>query len=166
VFFFAQKIEMQKQEYIMRILLSEVFDPRSIRLNLEGKTKEEVFIELAEAITALHPECDRASMLAALWERENKLTTGIVPGVAFPHASCGGINNIAGAIGVSQAGIDYGALDNKPVYVVFMLAISDKTTENHLRILNQLFLLAQSEAIEIIKKAQNVNTVKDILSRF
>jgi len=30
--------------------------------------------------------------------------------------------------------------------VVFMLAISDKATENHLHILNQLFTLAQSEA--------------------
>jgi len=150
----------------MGILLSEVFDPRSIRLNLEGKTKEEIFIELAEAISAVHPECDRASMLASLWERENKLNTGIVPGVAIPHTIYGGINNIAGAIGTSQTGIDYGAPDHKPVHVVFMLAISDKATENHLHILNQLFVLAQSEAIAIIRKAQNEQTVMDILSHF
>jgi len=150
----------------MRILLSEVFDPRSIRLNLESKTKEEVFIELAEAISEVHPECDRASMLASLWERENKLSTGIGSGVAIPHTTYGGINNIAGAIGISQAGIEYGALDNKPVHVVFMLTISDKATENHLRILNQLFTLAQSEAIAIIRDAKNTETVINILSRF
>jgi mannitol/fructose-specific phosphotransferase system IIA component (Ntr-type) len=150
----------------MRILLDEIFDPRSIKLNLEGKTKEGIFIELAEAITAVHPECNRASMLASLWERENKLSTGIGSGVAVPHALCGGIKDIAGAIGISQTGIEYGALDHKPVHVVFMLAINDKATENHLRILNQLFLLAQSEAIAIIRKAQNAQTVKDILSRF
>jgi len=150
----------------MGILLSEVFDQRAIFLNLESKDKESIFKELAEAISAVHPECDCASMLAALWERENKLNTGIVPGVAFPHTIYGGINNIAGAIGISQTGIDYGALDDKPVYVVFMLAISDKAMENHLRILNQLFTLAQSEAIAIMKKAQNTQAVKDILSHF
>jgi mannitol/fructose-specific phosphotransferase system IIA component (Ntr-type) len=156
----------KRQEFIMGSLLSEVFDPQSIKFNLEGKTKEAVFIELAEAISALHPECDRALMLASIWERENKLNTGIISGVAIPHALCGGINNIAGAIGISQTGIDYGALDNGPVYIVFMLAISDKATENHLHILNQLFALTQSEAIAIIRKTQNTQTVKDILSRF
>jgi hypothetical protein len=50
----------------MRILLNDIFDPRSVKINLEANTKEGVFIELAEAITAVHPECDRASMLAAL----------------------------------------------------------------------------------------------------
>jgi mannitol/fructose-specific phosphotransferase system IIA component (Ntr-type) len=45
-----------------------------------------------------------------------------------------------------------------------MLLISDKAAENHLRILNQLFLLAQSEAITVIRNAQNIETVKDILS--
>ena len=150
----------------MRILLNEVFDPRSIRLNLEAKTKEEIFIELAEAITAVHPECDRASLLASLWERENKLSTGVVSGVAIPHTIYGGINNIAGAIGISQTGIDYGAPDHKPVHVVFMLAINDKATENHLRFLNQIFTLAQSEAITIIREAKNTETVINILSRF
>ena len=148
----------------MGILLSEVFDPQSILLNLEGKTKEGIFTELSEAICAAHPECDRASMLASLWERENKLSTGIVSGVAIPHSIYGGINNIAGAIGISKTGIDYGALDNEPVYVVFMLVISDKATESHLRILNQIFALSQSEAITIIRNAQNTDVVKDILS--
>ncbi len=150
----------------MRILLNEVFDPRAIKLNLEGKTKEDIFIELAEAIRAVHPECERASMLASLWERENKLSTGIGSGVAIPHTTYGGINNIAGAIGVSKTGIEYGTIDHKPVNVVFMLVISDKATENHLRILNQLFTLAQSEAIAIIREAKNTQIVKDILSRF
>jgi len=149
----------------MGIFLSDVFDPRSIKLSLEGKTKEDIFVELAEAITIVHPECDRASMLASMWERENKLNTAIVSGVAIPHALYGGINDIVGAIGISQAGIDYGASDQKPVYVVFMLAISGNKTENHLRILNQLFALSQSEAISIIRKAQKTQVVTDILSR-
>jgi len=150
----------------MRILLSEVFNPRAIILNLESKTKDGIFIELAEAISAVHPECDRASMLAALWERENKLSTGIGSGVAIPHTTYGGISNIAGAIGISQTGIEYAALDHQPVNVVFMLVINDKATENHLRILNQLFTLAQSDKIGIIRNAQNTQTVNDILFRF
>ena len=150
----------------MSILLSDIFDPRSIKLNLEGKTKEAVFTELADAITAINPECDRASVLASIWERENKLSTGIIPGVAIPHAFCEKTKNIAGAIGISQTGIEYDALDNKPVYVVFMLVIGGAEREEHLHVLNQISMLAQSEFLATIKKAQNTQTIQTILSRF
>ncbi|MDR2729956.1 MAG: PTS sugar transporter subunit IIA, partial [Treponema sp.] len=91
----------------MEIFLNEIFESRSIILNLEGKTKEEVFSELTKAITAAHPECNESSMLASLWERENKLSTGIGSGIAIPHATYEGIDKIAGAIGISQTGIEY-----------------------------------------------------------
>lgn len=148
------------------MLLHEIFDERSIRLNLEGKTKQAVFIELVDAIAAACPECNRTVMLAALWEREDKMSTGIASGVAIPHAFHRGINNMAGAIGISQNGIEYGALDNKPVYVVFMLAMGEPAEENHLRTLNQIFTLVQSEALAMIKKAKNAKDIHTILARF
>jgi mannitol/fructose-specific phosphotransferase system IIA component (Ntr-type) len=150
----------------MGILLSEIFDLRTIKLNLEGATKEAAFNELSDAITAVHPECDQTLMLAALWERENKMSTGITSGIAVPHAICKGINSIAGAIGISQTGIEYGALDNEPVYVIFMLAMSEPARENHLFVLNQIARLAQSKMFASIKDADNVQQVYDILSRF
>jgi mannitol/fructose-specific phosphotransferase system IIA component (Ntr-type) len=36
--------------------LHDIFDPRSIKLNLEGKTKEDVFMELIEAVRVVHPD--------------------------------------------------------------------------------------------------------------
>ena len=149
----------------MILQLSDIFDSGSIKLNLEAKTKEAVFSELVNAIAVSHPDFDCASMLASLWERENKLSTGIASGVAIPHAFCRGIDNIVGAIGVSKAGIEYGALDSKPVYVVFMLAIGAPASENHLHILNKIFSIAQSEALLLIRKAQDAQAVQAILSR-
>jgi mannitol/fructose-specific phosphotransferase system IIA component (Ntr-type) len=135
-------------------------------LNLKSQTKEEAFMELTGAIAAVHPECDSETMLAALWEREKKMSTGIASGVAIPHAMCQGITKIAGAIGISRTGIDYDALDHKPVYVVFMLAMGLPAEENHLRILNQIFKLAQSEALALIRNAKNNKDIYAILSKF
>jgi len=148
----------------MGISLSEIFEPRSIILNLDGKTKESVFNELTKAITAVHSEYDYPSVLASLWERENKLSTGIGSGIAIPHAFYEGINKITGAIGISQTGIEYNALDQKAVNIVFMLIIGRQAHENHLYVLNQLSTLAQSEAPALIKKAHNKETIIDILS--
>jgi len=148
----------------MGIFLNEIFEPRSIILNIDGKTKEEVFNELTGAIADVHSEYDYSSMLASLWERENKLSTGIGSGIAIPHAFYEGVNKIAGAIGISQAGIEYNALDQKAVNIVFMLIIGRQANENHLYVLSQLSTLAQSEAFSMIKKAQNKETIMDILS--
>jgi len=150
----------------MSILLSDIFNPQSIKLGLEGKTKKEVFAELTGIIAAAHPGCGQAPLLEALWEREHKLSTGIAPGIAIPHAFCGGIEGIGGALGVSQEGIEYDALDSEPVYVVFMLAIGEPAKEHHLRVLNQIFALTQSEALEMIRNAKSPQDVQAILSRF
>ena len=150
----------------MGILLSDVFDSRAIILNLQSKTKEEVFAELSNAIADVHPECAREDMIHALWEREDKLSTGIASGVAIPHAMCRGLGKTVGAIGVAQAGIEYYALDQKPVDVIFMLILREPADENHLRILNQIFKLAQSEALALVRKAESVQEICAVLSRF
>jgi len=146
--------------------LIDIFDLRSIKLNLDGKSKDMVFDELIDAITDLHPECNTIELFAGIKEREEKMTTGIIPGMAIPHAYCSGIKDIAGAIGISRHGIDYGALDNKPVYVVFLLIISKERKEKHLHVLNIICQLAQSELINKIKSAESAEEVHNILSGY
>jgi mannitol/fructose-specific phosphotransferase system IIA component (Ntr-type) len=146
-------------------LLSNIFDLQSIKLDLDGKTKETAIDELIDTITILHPEVNRAELFAAVREREEKMSTGIANGVAIPHASCGGIGNMVGAIGVSKKGIEYGALDNQPVHIVFLLAMSQRANENHLQILNLIFKFAQSETLELMKSAKNAEEIYAILSR-
>lgn len=150
----------------MRMLLSEIFVPQSIILNLKSASKEEAFIELVDVITAVHSECDGAVLLEAIQKRENKMNTGIASGVALPHAFCSGINNMIGAIGLSRQGIDYNAPDDKPVHVVFMLAMSEPARENHLRILNEISRLAQSDSLMQMRNAENAQTAHAILTRF
>ena len=148
------------------MLLNEIFNIQAIKLNLEGTTKEAVFTELADTISAVYPECDQTILLTALWERENKLSTGIASGIAIPHAIYRGIDNVAGAIGISKSGIEYGALDNKPVHVVFMLAMGEQAHENHVRVLNQIFALVQTEALTLMKNAASAQDVYALLSKF
>jgi len=150
----------------MEILLGEIFNSGTILPDLAGKTKEAVFSELAGAISAVHPECDQAVMLRALWEREKKLSTGITSGVAIPHAICAGIGTVAGALGISKAGIEYDALDKKPVHVIFMLLTGEGAKENHLHILDQISSLVRTDALALIKNAKNVQEVHAVLSQF
>ena len=149
----------------MENLLSNIFDLKSINVKLDGKTKEMVFVELINMITASYPEYDSESLLAAIIKRDEQLSTGIGFGVAVPHVICRGTTKTKGAIGISQCGIDYGSLDQKPVHVIFLIAIREKMDENDLRILNTIFRLTQSEALTSIKAAKDANEIHNILTK-
>jgi mannitol/fructose-specific phosphotransferase system IIA component (Ntr-type) len=146
-------------------LLSEIFDVRSINMDLNGKTKELALVELIDSISVLNPECDHTELFSAIMEREKKMSTGIGNGIAIPHANCRGVANMTGAIGISSQGIDYGALDKKPDHIIFLLATSEKADENHLHVLNLIFKLAGSETLTLMKNAKNAEEIHAVLSR-
>jgi mannitol/fructose-specific phosphotransferase system IIA component (Ntr-type) len=153
-------------ERSVTVFLKDVFDKQSIKLNLEGKTKEAVFIELIDAIASIHPELNRDEIFTAVYDRENKMNTFIAPGVAVPHGYYLGVGNVFGAIGVSQTGIDYDALDHKLVHIVFLIIMGQTYREKHLYVLSRLLSMINSGALGSIQEARNTQDVYDILSGF
>jgi mannitol/fructose-specific phosphotransferase system IIA component (Ntr-type) len=148
------------------VLLKDVFDEQSIKLNLENKAKEAVFAELINVIVDIHPELNRDEIFTAVYDRESKMNTSVAPGVAVPHGYYPGAHNIFGAIGISPSGIDYDALDHKPVHVVFLIIMGEAYREKHLHILSRLLSMIKSGALDYIQGAKSSQDVYDILSRF
>ncbi|MDR3247224.1 MAG: PTS sugar transporter subunit IIA [Treponema sp.] len=148
------------------MLLSEVFDLRCIKPDLKSTAKPEVFKELIETIIAVHPELDREEMFAVVNERENKMTTSVIPGVAVPHGCYPGISDVIGAIGISRTGIAYNGDDNKPVYCVFLLLMGEESREKHLHVLNKVFTVLNTPALARIRAANSPQEVYDIMCRF
>ena len=150
----------------MENLLNDIFSHQAIKLNLDGKTKEMVFAELIDAIAILHPEYNRTEMFTEIRKREEIMNTVVSSGVAIPHGFCTGIAGITGAIGVSQLGIDYGASDNKPVHIVFLLVINEQEKKNQIKALNLIYHFAQSKTLALIKKAKDAEEIYAILSSY
>jgi nitrogen PTS system EIIA component len=124
------------------MLLQRVFAPGSIKIGLESEDKDELFEELVDMLAKEEGrEFPRSSVLAAVREREDKMSTGIKKGIALPHGKAEGVPGLIGALGVSKRGIEYSSLDGEPVYLVFMLISSPKDTELHLAALKRLAVL-------------------------
>jgi mannitol/fructose-specific phosphotransferase system IIA component (Ntr-type) len=147
------------------MLLSDVFAKQTINLHLESKTKDGAFKELVEAIAEIHGEFDRDTMLAAVQDRENKMSTSIAPGVAIPHGYYPGTGSIFGALGVSESGIAYDAPDQKPVHCIFLVIMGEASRENHLRVLTRIMSLVNSSDLSLLRKAQSPEEIHNILSR-
>jgi mannitol/fructose-specific phosphotransferase system IIA component (Ntr-type) len=145
--------------------LSDIFDIGLIKPNLASKTKEDAFRELVEAITELHPQLDSGIALQAILTRESKLNTSVAPGVAIPHGYYPGTSGIFGALGLSEAGIDYGAPDKKPVHCIFLVVMGEGAREKHLLVLNRIAALIHADGLELLRKAGTREEIHGILSR-
>ncbi|MDR1466079.1 MAG: PTS sugar transporter subunit IIA [Treponema sp.] len=146
------------------MLLSDVFDTRHIKLDLESTTKDEAFEELTQTVIALHPELDREAVLESIIERENQMNTAVMPDIALPHGYCQTLKGIVGVIGVSHAGIAYES--EQIVHYIFMTLMGGAEREKHLRVLSRLLNLCNSRAFSEIMAAQSGQEVCDILRRF
>lgn len=136
------------------MLLQQIFSPARIKVDLESEDKEEVFEELVDVLVRDGGKnYPRADVLAAIREREAKMSTGIKKGIAIPHGKTASIQGIIGVLGLSTGGIDYSSLDGEPVHLVFMIISSTRDSEFHLQALKALARLLEDPEF-CIKLAQ------------
>ncbi len=146
------------------MVLDQIFPKETILVHVESTEKEELFEEMVETLHAAHPELVREEAVQALLVREQKMSTGIIPSVAVPHAVCASLHDTIGAIGISAEGIDYDALDKKPVHLVFMLLAAPNQTGKHVQILKVLStILEKPDTIPALLSCTSAADVHSVL---
>jgi mannitol/fructose-specific phosphotransferase system IIA component (Ntr-type) len=99
--------------------LREFFSEDAVKLELEGGTKDDV---LKELISLLRLEEKSEGMLfKMLKRRENLGSTGIGRGIAIPHCRSLVVNKLRVAFGRKTGGVDFRAIDEKPVHFCFLI---------------------------------------------
>jgi len=78
-------------------------------------------------------------------EREMKLSTGLGHGVAFAHGKTDKVDSMYIALGISQKGIDYAALDNKPVHLLFIVANPENGHHEYLKLISGLSRILRND---------------------
>ena len=148
--------------------LASLLDPSLVRVPVESTLKEEMIAELGELLVRSGRIKDREGMLQALLEREEKGSTGIGGGIAIPHARTDEIEGIVLAMGVSPEGVEFDAVDDEPVHLVFLLMGSTARPDLNVEALADIGQLVQvpgvyeklvaassaQELIRIIEEAQ------------
>jgi PTS system fructose-specific IIC component len=142
--------------------LSKFCDEKLVTFDLKAAGKDEVIEELVEIASSSPLVKDRDELLRDIIHRENMVTTGIGYGVAFPHAKTKATKGIVIAFGRSQQGIDFDAMDKKPVHVFFLIAAPEDAIGAHLNVMARLSYIMKSE--ENRQKLMNVNSPGELLT--
>ncbi len=121
--------------------LSKFSEENLIVFNLNASTKEEVIKELVDSISSSNMVHDSELLYKDVTERENLVTTGVGYGVAFPHAKTKAVKGIVIAFGRSTEGVEFDAMDHKPVKLFFLIAAPEDAIGAHLNVMARLSFL-------------------------
>jgi PTS system nitrogen regulatory IIA component len=114
--------------------LAHFLDCDAIKTALPGGNKRSLLQQLAN-LGAQRLGLDPAAVLASLNEREQLGSTGFGHGVAIPHARIDGLERIYGLFARLGEPVDYKAIDEKPVDLVFLLLSPTDAGADHLKAL-------------------------------
>jgi mannitol/fructose-specific phosphotransferase system IIA component (Ntr-type) len=106
----------------------------------------------------------RESILAALKQREETMSTGIGFGIAIPHASSEDVSEVVAAFGRSSKGIEFDALDNAPVKFVVLFIVPKNQFQTHLRTLAAIAKFLNDRTVR--EQLAAATTPEEILSIF
>ena len=145
--------------------LKSILTKDTVCLHLKGTTKEEIINELLDILVAAKKIDDRPAAYAAIMDRENKMSTGMKHSIAIPHGKSPTIVDLVACIGISDAAVDFEALDHEPCRIFIMTLSPVEKTGPHLQFLAEISLLFKSaEKRQEILKASTTEEVLKILS--
>ena len=104
------------------ILVEDIISPDRI-LFLNYTSKRDALLALAENISTAPQIKNRQELAQEILKREELLSTAIGCGIAIPHVRLSSVTDLVVSVGISQTDIiDFQALDDEPVRLLFMIA--------------------------------------------
>jgi len=155
--------------------LRDILFRNAIITDLKPDTKEEVLKRLAAFLCSLHNIEEADQVISGILNRESEMSTGIGFGIAVPHIRTSVAKNIHLAVARCVDGIEFEAIDDRPVKLIFMLIVPKERSGAYQDILQSIstimlyetmrdrLLAAQSadELVEILNEGEDKYTKKE-----
>jgi mannitol/fructose-specific phosphotransferase system IIA component (Ntr-type) len=134
-------------------------------IQLQSEERNAVIAELVDALCKAGPlnKKDKDKITRAIIRRENEASTGMGKGVAVPHIKYAAVDRPVAVVGLSGNGIDFRALDKKPVYSVILLISSVDNPDSHLKAMECVFgHLINEKFRNFLRQADTPEKVEDL----
>jgi mannitol/fructose-specific phosphotransferase system IIA component (Ntr-type) len=142
--------------------LREFFSEDGINLHLQSTTKDNVLKELV-GLLKLDEKAEQ-TLVKMLKRRETLGSTGIGQNIAIPHCRALAVNRLRVAFGRKLEGIDFNAIDGKPVHYFFLIVAPPLEVSNqYLPVLGKIAQFAKEadvpERLATLKSPQELLTL-------
>lgn len=146
--------------------MQDIVSKQSVIARLESDTRDEVIKELVDALirAGKADEGLRSDLIAKVLEREKRGSTGFGKGVAVPHVKHPDVETMSAAVGISETGVDFDALDKQPVYSFILLLSPLSRPDEHLQAMEVIFKnLNQDSFRRFLRQSSSAEDVMTLL---
>ena len=146
--------------------ITDLLDRRSVSLTAAPKGKSEALDMAVDLMVKSEKISDREAYRKQVYLREEESTTGIGDGIAIPHGKCDAVKKPGLAAMVIKNGVEFEALGDEPVTLLFLIAAPNTEDNIHLDVLSKLsVMLMDEEFTESLRNASSVDEFMDIIDK-
>ncbi|MGF6229751.1 PTS system nitrogen regulatory IIA component [Inquilinus ginsengisoli] len=139
--------------------------PEAILANLKAASKKQALQELARRAAELTGQHERF-IFDVLLERERLGSTGVGRGIAIPHGKLPHLQGVLGAFARLERPIDFDAVDEQPVDLVFLLLAPEGAGADHLKALARISRMLRDDSLcEKLRGCQTADAIFALLSQ-
>jgi fructose-specific phosphotransferase system IIA component len=147
------------------MVLTQILQPKCVRVPLRGRDKDAVIAELVELLDENGLLQNKEPALDAVMTRERTRSTGIGSGIAIPHGKCSGVQELVMALGIAAEPIEFDSVDGKPVSIVILLVSPVDQTGPHIQALARISRLMLDEGFRsALTSAPSATAAYELLS--
>ena len=126
--------------------IADLITPQSVIANFRVGSKKQALQELAKKAASLVGQPEKL-VFDVLSERERLGTTGVGLGIAIPHGKLPGLDRMTGLFARLDKPVDFEAIDNQPVDLIFLLLAPEDAGADHLKALARVSRLLRDRAV-------------------
>ncbi|MGO1693585.1 MAG: PTS IIA-like nitrogen regulatory protein PtsN [Marinobacter sp.] len=120
------------------LTIDNILAPELTLCKVPASSKKRVLEFIAEQIHQHNSALSEGQIFNNLIARERLGSTGIGQGIAIPHCRLEGLEQVIGVLMTLEETVEFDAIDNQPVDLVFALVVPKEATSEHLELLSQL----------------------------
>ncbi len=122
----------------MTIRIEDILTAENCLMEAPITSKKKLLEYLASFIANALPESSSSDIFERFLSRERLGSTGIGEGVAIPHCRLPQCTQPFGVLLKLDEAIDFGAMDHRPVDLIFALLVPEEADSQHLKVLAML----------------------------
>jgi PTS system nitrogen regulatory IIA component len=137
--------------------ISELLKPEAVISGLKASSKKQVLQELARHAAQITGVPDKR-IFETLLERERLGSTGVGNGIAIPHGRLADFKRLYGVFARLDKPIEFDAIDEQPVDLIFLLLAPEGAGADHLKALARVSrLLRDARVCEKLRGAESAD---------
>ncbi|APG83181.1 PTS IIA-like nitrogen regulatory protein PtsN [Sinorhizobium americanum] len=131
---------------------------------MRANSKKQLLLELAAKASKLTGLPER-EIFDVILQRERLGSTGVGNGIAIPHGKLSNLSSLAGIFARLETPVDFEALDDQPVDLVFLLLAPEGAGADHLKALSRIArVLRDHDMVTRIRATDSASAIYMLLN--